>query len=100
MIFGKGVSILVLVEFRLGELFQEVYQYSISSFNPCSGGISSGGSFCDMANLPMQLVSILVLVEFRLGVGISFTESQMEMSFNPCSGGISSGGLSPPDPFL
>ena len=66
--FSKRVSILVLVEFRLGEPKPCRKWCDVTGFNPCSGGISSGGR-CDASGISGCLfVSILVLVEFRLGV--------------------------------
>ena len=62
------VSILVLVEFRLGGNPLPSAIILFGCFNPCSGGISSGGR---------------IILNYMM----KFT------GFNPCSGGISSGGI-------
>ena len=67
---GYLVSILVLVEFRLGAYSLRALWSQFFSFNPCSGGISSGGFMKTNLDDPSE-------------------------GFNPCSGGISSGGCGP-----
>ena len=88
---NMGVSILVLVEFRLGDNRRSRNSFFMSGFNPCSGGISSGGIYCLCHFLLHFLFQSLFWWNFVWGLFSRLHQSIQSHCFNPCSGGMSSG---------
>ena len=84
-----GVSILVLMDFRLKEREPDGMAITGTSFNPCSNGLSAQRFSRSILVRSTGWVSILVLMDFRLKAAMQGRKRVTFGSFNPCSNGLS-----------